>query len=95
MVNQLHEILDSKQSKLAAHDALSIDQISNLQPILDEKADVNTVYIKGQIDDKLSKKQDVLVEDSLPIKYSFKGLSNTYERGGGPPLSYVLLESLK
>jgi hypothetical protein len=53
MVNQLHEILDSKQSKLAAHDALSIDQISNLQPILDEKADVNTVYIKGQIDDKL------------------------------------------
>ena len=74
MVNQLHEILDSKQSKLAARDALSIDQISNLQPILDEKADVNTVYIKGQIDDKLSKKQDVLVEDSLPINI-ISGLS--------------------
>jgi hypothetical protein len=70
MTSGLQDALDSKQNVLPSTNALTIEQITNLQPFLDSKIDSSLVYNQTDIDEKLSHKQNVIKTGDLSILMS-------------------------
>jgi hypothetical protein len=67
MTNGLQDAINAKQNVLPASNAVTIQQVTNLGPNLDAKANVSDVYNRTQIDSQLAGKQPIIKDKDLSM----------------------------